>query len=192
MTNRTARHPDEDDMGDGTVTPQRAIPDGGLGAAMPEWLQQTPSWKRSPEPTPVRSIPAPDTSVIDPRHLIDVDDLPQWLQAVSSREPGKRTSTVALIDPETSLTIAPEIPEIMPLTVPQEETRLKRLALPSDSWPPMRDVGRPAERSEPVRLVPSPSAARPPWWMSDAALAILFVAIVLTMIYVILVASGVI
>ncbi len=176
-------------MGDSVATPQRAIPDGGLSSAMPDWLQQTPSWKRPPEPTSVRSIPAPDTSVIDPRTLIDIDDLPQWLQAVSSREPGKRTPTVAPADPETPVAI---VPEIMPLTVPQEETPLERLELPSDSWPPMRDVRRPAERTEPVRLVPSPSAARPPWWMSDAALAILFVAIVLTMIYVILVASGVI
>ena len=189
MTNRPPRHLDEDDMGDGIVTPQRAIPDGGLGSAMPEWLQETPSWKRSPEPPPVRSIPAPDTSVIDPRTLIDIDDLPQWLQAVSSREPGKRTPTVAPADPETPVAIAHEI---MPLTVPQEETPVERQELPSDSWPPVREARLPAERPEPVRLMPSPSAGRQPWWMSDAALAILFVAIVLTMIYVVLVASGVI
>lgn len=188
MTNRTPRHPDEDDMGDGIVTPRRAIPDGGLGSAMPDWLQQTPSWKRSPEPTSVRSIPAPDTSVIDPRNLIDVDDLPQWLQAVSSRQPEKPAGTVAPPEPETPVTIALDI---MPSPVPPEGTPLERLEPPSDSWPPIRETRLPAERPDHVRLTPSPDA-RQPWWTSDAAVAGLFAAIVLTMIYVILVASGVV
>ncbi len=154
---------------------------------MPDWLQATPGWKRSPVAAPTREIPAPDTSSIDPRKLVDVDDLPQWLQAVSTREPRKPVPTVVLSGPETPVTIAPAS---MPLTGPIPLTPPDQVQESSDTWPPMRDAMRPAERPEPVRLTPSPAGAEQPWWISDAAVAVLFVAIILTMVYVILVATG--
>jgi hypothetical protein len=78
----------------------RPIPDGGLQQAMPEWLRRPPAWRNLPkrdEPAPgpanadvaaappARELPDPDTSEIDPRSLVDVSDLPQWLQDVAAR-----------------------------------------------------------------------------------------------------------
>jgi hypothetical protein len=54
---------------------------------MPEWLRRPPAWRDMPaKPTsPTRELPKPDMSVIDPRTLIDVSDLPTWLQAIAAR-----------------------------------------------------------------------------------------------------------
>lgn len=84
----------------------RPLPDGGLGASMPDWLRKPPAWRNlsrpedAPEPA-AKDLPEPDTSVIDPRTLVDLDDLPSWLQdlaARSSDEPpasGTEARTVA-------------------------------------------------------------------------------------------------
>ena len=66
----------------------RPLPDGGLGDAMPEWLRRPPAWRNlpaKPAPEKARELPEPDTSVIDPRTLIEVADLPPWLQAIAAR-----------------------------------------------------------------------------------------------------------
>lgn len=65
----------------------RPIPDGGLKDAMPSWLKRPPAWRDLPtaEQRHERSLPEPDTSEIDPRSLVDVSDLPQWLQAIAAR-----------------------------------------------------------------------------------------------------------
>lgn len=65
----------------------RPIPDGGLKDAMPSWLKRPPAWRDLPtaEQRHERSLPEPDTSEIDPRSLVDVTDLPQWLQAIAAR-----------------------------------------------------------------------------------------------------------
>lgn len=65
----------------------RPIPDGGLKDAMPSWLKRPPAWRDLPtaEQRRERTLPEPDTSEIDPRMLVDVTDLPQWLQAISAR-----------------------------------------------------------------------------------------------------------
>lgn len=189
MTKMPPRYPDDTDVdGGNTFAPQRPIPDGGLGSAMPDWLRQTPSWHRPAETRAVRSIPAPDTSEIDPRQLIDVDDLPQWLQSVSSRdiEPAPAT-TRAAIDLAT-----PVPPEPHPSArTPDDTTALARVITSSPSPATIESPPADDDRHELVRLAPSPSAVRQPWWLSDAAVAVLFVGIILTMIYVILVASGV-
>lgn len=76
----------------------RPIPDGGLQQAIPEWLRRPPAWRNLPKredpavaavetaSTPVRELPEPDTGTIDPRTLVDVLDLPQWLQDMAARE----------------------------------------------------------------------------------------------------------
>ena len=184
MTSRTPQRPDRDDTEEGIAPPQRAIPDGGLGSAMPEWLQQTPSWKRPPELPAARSIPAPDVSVIDPRQLIDIDDLPEWLQAVSTRtvEPARVTQKVDDL-------YTPTRPETVTVATAPEHTSALQRVVTTAALPPVVD-SPPTDRREPVRLMPSPTATRHPWWMSDTAVAALFVAILLTIIYVILVASS--
>lgn len=65
----------------------RPIPDGGLQEAMPSWLKRPPAWRSMPtaEQRHERALPEPDTSVIDPRTLVDVADLPQWLQSIAAR-----------------------------------------------------------------------------------------------------------
>ena len=79
----------------------RPIPDGGLQQSMPEWLRRPPAWRNLPKreeppspetpaseaaPAPVaKELPEPDTSEIDPRSLVDIADLPQWLQEIAAR-----------------------------------------------------------------------------------------------------------
>jgi hypothetical protein len=78
----------------------RPIPDGGLQQAMPEWLRRPPAWRNlpkrdesapdtanaeAPSTPPAKALPDPDTSEIDPRSLVDVSDLPQWLQDIAAR-----------------------------------------------------------------------------------------------------------
>lgn len=65
----------------------RPIPDGGLKDAMPAWLKRPPAWRNMPtaEERHERTLPEPDTSVIDPHSLLDVSDLPQWLQTIAER-----------------------------------------------------------------------------------------------------------
>lgn len=65
----------------------RSIPDGGLTDGLPEWLRRPPAWRDLPrkDEEQQRTLPEPDTSVIDPRTLIDVGDLPPWLQAIAAR-----------------------------------------------------------------------------------------------------------
>lgn len=65
----------------------RPLPDGGLQTVMPDWLRRPPAWRNLPakEAGEASSLPEPDTSIIDPRTLIDVADLPQWLQEIAAR-----------------------------------------------------------------------------------------------------------
>lgn len=65
----------------------RPIPDGGLKEAMPSWLKRPPAWRSIPtaEDRFERSLPPPDSSTIDPKSLVDIADLPQWLQQVMDR-----------------------------------------------------------------------------------------------------------
>lgn len=65
----------------------RPIPDGGLKDAMPSWLKRPPAWRSMPsaEERHERKLPEPDTSEINPKTLVDVSDLPQWLQSIAAR-----------------------------------------------------------------------------------------------------------
>lgn len=91
----------------------RPIPDGGLQQSMPEWLRRPPAWRNLPKReeavSPVstgissglsaRELPAPDTSEIDPRSLVDIADLPQWLQEVAARADA-RPAALVMIEPD--------------------------------------------------------------------------------------------
>jgi hypothetical protein len=65
----------------------RPLPNGGLEGGMPEWLRRPPAWRNLSREGPWEgpSLPEPDTSVIDPRTLVDVADLPHWLQEIAAR-----------------------------------------------------------------------------------------------------------
>lgn len=65
----------------------RPIPDGGLKDAMPAWLTRPPAWRAMPSAAErhERTLPESDTSTIDPRTLLEVSDLPKWLQTIAAR-----------------------------------------------------------------------------------------------------------
>jgi hypothetical protein len=65
----------------------RPLPDGGLTEGLPDWLRRPPAWRNLPrkEGGEEQALPEPDTSVIDPRTLVDVADLPTWLQQIAAR-----------------------------------------------------------------------------------------------------------
>ncbi len=185
MTTRTTQDPDNHDLEDSATPVRRAIPDGGLGAAMPAWLQETPDWKRSSEAAPARPIPDPDFAVIDPHRLIDVDDLPEWLRAVSTREPVNLAQGAAPPVPETPETTVSNV-------VSSTDTMAVAQGMPERAQVaayPARDIDG---DQDPIHLITASGDTGQPWWVSDAAVAVLFVAIILTMIYVILVATGVV
>lgn len=62
----------------------RPMPDGGLAETMPDWLRRPPAWRETVARREKLRPPA-DTSPIDPRTLIDVEDLPLWLQRIAQR-----------------------------------------------------------------------------------------------------------
>ncbi|HWV25379.1 MAG TPA: hypothetical protein VNZ58_14420 [Thermomicrobiales bacterium] len=120
------------DESTGTETPEemRPLPDGGLSDAMPDWLRRPPAWRELPrkdDPVPSqRTLPDPDTSVIDPRELITVDDLPQWLRDIAAREHEPETTSI----PE--LPVRPEKPEptATPETTPAPDATEPTTAVP--------------------------------------------------------------
>lgn len=99
------------DESTGTDEEMRPLPDGGLSEAMPDWLRRPPAWRELPrkdEPiTGEKPLPEPDTSVIDPRDLVTIDDLPQWLRDIAARDTGH---------PEPVVPPAPAQPEPTPPT----------------------------------------------------------------------------
>jgi hypothetical protein len=174
MTDRTGRaDEDPDTMPDGPREPIRPIPDGGLGTAMPDWLQQPPAWKRPSTGTPTKTIPPPDLSAIDPREMLDLDDLPQWLQQIAHRGPGQER-------------LAREpgaLEEVESPPVPGPAAHVQERALESNE---------PSKSPVPYDFVEiRTKRSTTSWWMSDAVVGALFIAIILTIVYVVLMASNV-
>lgn len=156
----------------------RSIPDGGLGSTMPAWLRQPPAWKRSAPPPVTRTIPPPDTSVIDPRTILDIDDLPTWLQAIAAREVMRGEQ----ISGEQRREVVPDSerePTVLTPGAPADSVR--------DS-PEGARISTEAERAAPLTARDSTR----PWWMSDVIIGGLLVAVILTLLYVVLVALEVI
>jgi hypothetical protein len=110
--------------------------------------------------------------------MLEIDDLPQWLQAVARRESG-RDATAA-----EGLSLALEVePELQPSS-PNIATRGEVFSThPKDSHVAIETRAPP--------LVEATNSTRP-WWMSDGAIGALLVAVILTLVYVVLVASDVI
>lgn len=98
------------------------IPDGGLQNAMPDWLRRPPAWRNVPkqESSAVQEAvaqaapePAEDQSPIDPTTLVDISDLPQWLQDIAARptpvrEPTDTASAPKETTQETAATVIVE------------------------------------------------------------------------------------
>lgn len=96
----------------------RPMPDGGLAEAMPDWLRRPPAWRET-SARHAKEAPTPDTSPIDPRTLIDVEDLPVWLQRIAQR-PGERPDRVKVAEPPRQ-----PVPRVMPVVDPHRERRAR-------------------------------------------------------------------
>lgn len=122
------RTPSPGDQSQGMAEP-RAIPDGGLGEAMPEWLRRPPAWRQlEPKAPPPKSLPPPDTSVIDPATLVSVDDLPAWLQTVAR-------AAETLHEPTPAPPASPErrvIPRVIEARPPRPAERDDRAVEPAE------------------------------------------------------------
>jgi hypothetical protein len=183
MDDRPARKPaPEPTRDDDPDVSRRPIPDGGLGAAMPAWLQQPPVWKQPPIQATSRTLPEPDTSAIDLSTMLDDDDLPQWLRDMAVSAPVTRSKD-APADAPTIVTTWPGPAHAQPAAESPMRARDDGATSPSWSEPNIQA----ALDYTPFR----PEPATPPWWMSNVAIGVLFGAIVVTLVYVILVASGV-
>lgn len=179
-----AKQPDTPKTGDTAAADagHPSIPDGGLSETMPAWLQRPPAWRgmtvREPER---RDLPPPDTSVIDPRTMLDLGDLPLWLQRIAARsgelervqtdesEPAASSEPAATLepDPEPPERLAPDAPGAAPVQPPHDPER-----------PPPE-----------IAFIPATRDQRTAWWRSRAALAGLAVFIVFVVVWVVLVAT---
>jgi hypothetical protein len=164
----------------------RPIPDGGLQQSMPEWLRRPPAWRNLPrreEPprtelaetsnstevvltAPVteapRELPEPDTSEIDPRSLVDISDLPQWLQDLAARSdalsappvmtetPVARTAEENVMkEPQKRLESEPREERVVPFepvdkkkwAVPEQETKVYGGGKPATGMSQMMMIG---------------------------------------------------
>lgn len=168
----------------------RPIPDGGLKDAMPSWLKRPPAWRSMPtaEERHERTLPEPDTSEIDPKTLVDVNDLPQWLQVIAARgevpfpEPDQAIEHALEQIQAASARTKPEVEKDEPepaatqreveagITSPVKVTIDQEVGLLSD---------------EPATILPSsPGASTPRFliWIL-AASAVIIVALVLLVLY---------
>jgi hypothetical protein len=255
---------------------------------MPSWLTERPRWAEpstQKEPVVARTLPKPDTSPIELSSILDVSDLPNWLQNVARRAE-QRTAVAAAepvveTPPETAIEQAitaepdedawravaavqtsdgaeelepaePVVAEALHVDEPldletgvqpevgDEESPLVEVVQDEDpvdapapdadrpaivtathpalegdrrvDWAAVRQEAETTERAPlaannpllaknpPKRIDPTKGRERStkrnanqdrPWWMSDTAIGVLLVAFILTMIYVVLVASGV-
>lgn len=172
MTDERATPPPE--LGDSPQPTQPtdqplAIPDGGLGEAMPDWLQRPPAWR---EPARAasgpRALPPPDTTPIDPRTMLDIGDLPLWLQRIAARAAGHGQTGGE------------------PVTPPDPDG--ERAGMPDDAVPaePEPPSSRPAAPE--IVLLPPPRPSEPQWWRSRVGLGGVAAIVLLIVIWVVLVA----
>ncbi|MGI8405650.1 MAG: hypothetical protein ACR2OE_12965 [Thermomicrobiales bacterium] len=100
----------------------RPLPDGGLGENMPDWLRRPPAWRDLPvtlvaesrviaplvpaekdATVAKRELPPQDTSIIDPKTLIEFDDLPAWLRELGASR-SAASSLPESVDPRGAVT----------------------------------------------------------------------------------------
>ncbi len=152
----------------------RTIPDGGLADAMPDWVRATPGWKQPADRATSMLLPPPDTSPIDPRTMLAADDLPVWLR-----------------DLRDATAIEPPDEEPTPQAAAESPVKTERLKTDPRAEPaPVVWGSTLTADPRPVRTLQiEPNKGR--WWTADWVLGVLMLAIVATIAYVVLVASGV-
>ncbi|CAA9555095.1 MAG: hypothetical protein AVDCRST_MAG43-1394 [uncultured Thermomicrobiales bacterium] len=171
----------------------RPIPTDGLGESMPDWLQRPPAWRGMTVREPAQhDLPPPDTSVIDPRTMLELGDLPVWLQRIAARSMGSEATGAQDVEPgltdptePTGQDVSSSPPEPAPdpgtLTLgTSEEAVLRRkhtLAPVSGPYSPK------------IMFRPSSQERHTAWWTSRAALAALAALVVFLIVWLVLVAT---
>lgn len=177
----------------GGTEAMRPIPDGGLQQSMPEWLRRPPAWRNLPkreepaqpqetetvtEVAPERELPEPDTSEIDPRALVDVTDLPQWLQDVAARSETRVASPPVITETEQPA----EAPKEAQMTDPEKRNPVEVGTERSIPFEPVNKRGIDAPDHETKTYgggVPKPGSN--PIMMGIIALAIIVVVVLILM-----------
>lgn len=127
-----------------------ALPDGGLGASMPSWLRQAPSFAAVPAET------ASPPATFDPASLTRGLELPEWLGELSARvdrppaeiskaraqelpvqpsaivhsEPEPEPASELAVEPGVTSTVAPSLKPVPEITRPNVATHLPKSSEP--------------------------------------------------------------
>ena len=139
------------------------IPDGGLAGSLPEWMQVKPEWtaRDKGDDVPIerhRPVPEPDTSPILLADILTVDDLPDWLKAVAGRQ--DVTSHDVRVGPEA-----------------------ESVVMPAEA----KDGG--SVQASPIALdLGDERSIEHPWWASDRVMAGLMIAVIVTLVFVLIMA----
>lgn len=166
----------------------RPIPDGGLKDGMPSWLKRPPAWRDMPtaEQRHERALPDADTSEIDPHALVDVTDLPQWLQSIAARGRISAPAADASVDHAVDVVHIAHEP-IANHAATDESTSTTVGNVPGDSsdWREVAELvpGHRLESDPEVSLATtpvSPAASRVPVWAWPMA-ALVLIVLVLTL-----------
>lgn len=167
----------------------RPIPDGGLKEAMPSWLKRPPAWRNMPsaEERHQRTLPEPDSSEIDPKSLVDVDDLPHWLQAIAAREkvelPQPDESVGHAVEQVQAAASRPVQDRIVteseaPINEPENEELPTSMSKPTNQ----QEVGLLSD--EPATTLPyTPGASRPPYLIWSLVICGLIIAALSVIIF---------
>lgn len=172
----------------------RPIPDGGLKDAMPSWLKRPPAWRNMPtaEERHERTLPEPDTSQINPHSLLDVSDLPQWLQTIAERgELPAPQPDAAVSHAVEQLQAAASQPIADPPQPANEEPEVDASAQPEPVLPFVPDSTT-VDSASPTETTPSaapqiqPAAnppARSPWLFPGLAVVLILVIVLIALLY---------
>lgn len=168
----------------------RPIPTDGLDESMPDWLQRPPAWRGMTVREPARrDLPPPDTSVIDPRTMLELGDLPVWLQRIAARSMASEVTEAHEVQPgptdPTEEDVSSPPPEPAPEPEPPAlETPEAAVLRRKHTLVPDRE-----RRSPKITFRPSSQERQTPWWTSRAALAALAALVVFLIVWLVLVAT---
>lgn len=172
MTKRSA--------GSGELDPNALppIPDGGLSTGMPDWLRRPPAWRSLKESAvPAKAVPSPDTSPIDPRSILTIDDLPVWLQRIAASLVPPASDERAPASGVDEVARAVSNPVVALPNVLDESTLGSPEMTESPAW--QLSVGTATDDLVP-RFIESPTPSRNrQWWHTGTLTALLFVALVI-------------
>jgi len=175
----------ERDTGTSPTDATPPIPDGGLGATMPEWLLRPPAWRGMTVREPQRrELPPPDTSVIDPRTMLQIDDLPEWLQRIAARSADAETETVEVTERNSTIALHGESHAgAGALDEPDKPPVVER-----STCVPMASSRSTQAQPRPIVFLPAPASPPSTLWRSSLVVVSLALVILLIVIWQILVA----